>query len=261
MSGVAYALTLSLLAGLATGVGSLIAIGPRRPSPRLLAAGLGLSAGVMIYVSLVELLPEGSHLLTGALGGSGGWWAIAAFFGGTLVIGAIDLLVPAEVNPHESHDDPESRRQARLMRTGLITAGALALHNFPEGFATFMTALSAPDLGLPIAVAVGIHNIPEGIAVAVPIYYATRSRRLAFRYSFLSGLAEPAGALLAYLVLAPYLSDTLTGVIMAGIAGVMVYICLDELLPAAHEYDEHHIALSGVMAGMLVMAVSLQLLG
>lgn len=259
--GVGYALGLSLFAGLSTGVGSLLAISTRRPSPRLLAGGLGLSAGVMIYISLVELLPEGRTLLQGALPGSGGWWAIVAFFAGIVFIGAIDLLIPSELNPHESHDDEESHRRARLMRTGLLTALALAIHNFPEGFATFMTALSTPELGLPIATAVAIHNIPEGVAVAVPIYYATGSRRKAFGYSFASGLAEPVGAILAYLVLAPFLSDALTGLVLAGIAGIMVYICLDELLPSAHEYGEHHIALSGVMLGMFVMAATLQVLG
>lgn len=261
MSGaVAYALGLSLFAGASTGVGSLLAITTRKPSPRLLAAGLGLSAGVMIYVSLVELLPEGHALLDRGMPGRGGWIAIAAFFLGTLFIGGIDLLVPSELNPHETHADEESRRRAQLMRTGLLTAFALALHNFPEGFATFMAALSSPQMGVPIAVAVAIHNIPEGVAVAVPIYYATRSRRTAFLYSFASGLAEPVGAVLAYLLLAPYLSDALTGFVLAGIAGIMVYICLDELLPSAREYGEHHIALSGVMVGMLIMAVSLQAL-
>lgn len=257
---VGYALALSLFAGVSTGVGSLLAVTTRKPSPRLLAAGLGLSAGVMIYVSLVELLPEGRTLLERGMPEHGGWYAIAAFFVGTLLIGGIDLVVPSELNPHETHADEDSRRRAQLMRTGLLTALALALHNFPEGFATFMAALSTPDLGVPIAVAVAIHNIPEGVAVAVPIYYATGSRGKAFGYSFASGLAEPVGAVLAYLVLAPYLSDALTGGVLAGIAGIMVYICLDELLPSAREYGEHHIALSGVMLGMLIMAVSLQAL-
>ncbi|GAB77440.1 zinc transporter, ZIP family [Austwickia chelonae] len=261
MSPVGYALTLSLFAGLSTGIGSLLGVAARQTSPKLLASSLGLSAGVMLYISLVELVPGAQESLRTALGEHGGWVAVTAFFCGVALIGVIDALVPSEVNPHETHTDPESVHQAQLMRMGLLTAAALAIHNFPEGFATFMTAISSPDLGLPVAVAVAVHNVPEGIAVAVPVYFATGSRAKAFGYSFASGLAEPAGALLAYLVLAPYLTPAVTGVVLAGVAGIMVYICLDELLPSAHAYGEHHVALAGVMSGMFVMAVSLQLLG
>ena len=153
----------------------------------------------------------------------------------------------------------EGRQTGGLMRVGLLTALAIAIHNFPEGLATFVSALQSPSVAIPIVAAIAIHNIPEGIAVSVPIYQATGSRRKAFCYSFLSGLAEPLGALLGWLVLRPFMNDTVLGILFAGVAGIMVFISFDELLPAAREYGEHHLSLYGLIAGMAVMAVSLLL--
>ncbi len=261
MGNVWFAFALSLFAGLATGLGSIIALARRRPGPRFLGASLGLSAGVMIYVSLVELLPQARGLVAGAVGASlAGWVAIGAFFIGVLIVGVIDRLIPSEINPHEPVDS-EAYRRAMLMRTGMMTALALAIHNFPEGFATFMAALTDPQIGLPVAVAVAIHNVPEGVAVAVPVYQATGSRSRALLYSFGSGLAEPAGAVIGYLVLAPFLTDLVTGLTFSVIAGIMVFISVDELLPSAHEFGDHHSAVYGVMAGMAIMGASLLLLG
>ncbi len=261
MGNVWFAFGLSLFAGLATGLGSIIALARRRPGPRFLGASLGLSAGVMIYVSLVELLPQARGLVSGAVGASlAGWVAIGAFFIGVLIVGVIDRLIPSEINPHEPVDS-EAYQRAMLMRTGMMTALALAIHNFPEGFATFMAALTDPQIGFPVAVAVAIHNVPEGVAVAVPVYQATGSRSRALLYSFGSGLAEPAGAVIGYLVLAPFLSDLVTGLTFSVIAGIMVFISVDELLPSAHEFGDHHSAVYGVMAGMAIMGASLLLLG
>lgn len=224
---------LTLLAGLSTGIGSLIALVSRRTNRKFLSVALGFSAGVMIYVSLVEILDEARATLTAQLGArSGGWAAAAAFFGGMLVIALIDRLIPEGENPHEvkrmeAMEDPSP---ARLLRMGLFTALAIALH-----------------------------NIPEGIAVSVPIYQATGSRGRAFVYSFLSGLAEPLGALAGWLVLRPFMNGALFGVLFAGVAGIMVFISFDELLPAAREYGEHHLSLYGLIAGMALMAVSLLL--
>lgn len=142
---------------------------------------------------------------------------------------------------------------------GLFSALAIGIHNFPEGLATFIGALQDPALGISIAAAIAIHNIPEGIAVSVPIYYATQSRQKAFALSFLSGLAEPVGALLGYFLLIQFFSDAIFGIVFAGVAGIMVYISLDELLPTAEEYGEHHIAIYGLISGMLIMAISLLL--
>lgn len=191
---------------------------------------------------------------------------IAGFFGGMLLIGIIDKLIPNEQNPHEvknptlqATDDENSIKKSKLMRTGLFTALAIAIHNFPEGLATFVSALQEPSLAIPIVVAIAIHNIPEGIAVSVPIYYATGDRKKAFFYSFASGLSEPVGALIGYLILMPFMSDVVYGILFAAVAGIMVFISVDELLPSARAYGEHHLSIYGLIAGMAVMAISLWL--
>ena len=257
-------LLLTLGAGLATGIGSAIAFFARRTNKRLLSFSLGLSAGVMIYVSFVELFQQANITLSTAWGPrTGALVTAASFFAGILLIGVIDRLVPSIENPHEAHllEEMDHRpRNPKLMRMGLLTALAIGIHNFPEGIATFASAVDDITLGVAIAVAIAIHNIPEGIAVSVPIYYATGDRAKAFRLSLLSGMAEPAGALLAYLVLMPFMSPTLMGCILAGVAGIMVFISIDELLPAAREYGEAHTSIYGVVAGMALMAVSLLLL-
>lgn len=263
---VLFAFGLTLFAGLATGVGSALAFFSKRTNPRFLCGALGFSAGVMIYVSMIEIFVKARDSLTAVLGESRGYlYTTLAFFGGMLLIGLIDRLVPSFENPHEirSADDtrgqPESGSNRALMRMGLFSALAIAIHNFPEGLATFTGALKDPALGLSIAVAIAIHNIPEGIAVSVPLFYATGSKKKAFGYSFLSGLSEPIGALVGYFVLHSIFSDTLFGILFASVAGIMVFISLDELLPTAEKYGEHHIAIYGVIAGMVVMAGSLVL--
>ncbi len=258
-------LLLTLGAGLATGIGSVIAFFARRTNKRLLAFSLGLSGGVMVYVSFVELLRQAQEALTTEWGTRPGMVAAtAAFFVGILLIGVIDRLVPSFENPHEARPLEELEQpkpqDLKLKRMGVMTALAIGIHNFPEGIATFTAAAENLTLGVAIAVAIAIHNIPEGIAVSIPIYYATGDRGKAFRLSLLSGLAEPVGALLAYLVLMPLMSPTLMGCILAAVAGIMVYISIDELLPAAREYGEAHIAIYGVVAGMALMALSLILL-
>lgn len=253
-----YALALTLLAGLSTGLGGVLALLARREDEKFLSASLGFSAGVMIYVSLVEMLATARETASGAMGESaGGWLAVAGFFGGILVIAAIDRLVPSAENPHEVRAAGES---PQLKRVGAMTAAAIAIHNFPEGLATFVSALGDPGVAVPVAAAIALHNVPEGIAVAAPVYRATGSRRRALRSALLSGLAEPAGALLGWLALRRVMSDALSGAIFAAAAGIMVFISLDELLPAARAYGEHHLAIYGLVAGMAVMAVSLLVL-
>lgn len=260
------ALLLTFLAGLATALGSAIAFFARRTNTRFLATALGFSAGVMIYVSFVELLPAGTEELVPALGaGAGEAMAVAALFGGMLLVAAIDRLVPLGFNPHEMrqvvHDDvTPTRETAHLMRAGVLTALAITVHNFPEGLATFMSSMEDLRLGLPVAIAVGIHNVPEGIAVSVPVYYATGNRGLAFGLSALSGLSEPLGALVGLLVLAGFWSDLVLGVSLAAVAGIMIFISFDVLLPSAEAYGEHHPTVYALVGGMLVMALSLWLL-
>ncbi|MDD2192274.1 MAG: zinc transporter ZupT [Bacteroidales bacterium] len=256
---------LTLFAGLSTGIGSVIAFFAKSTNKKFLSFSLGLSAGVMIYISFVELFPQSQRILIQEYGREMGMGVtVLFFFVGVLLIGIIDRLVPQAENPHEmrSVEDMEDKpkKNAKLMRVGVMTAIVIAIHNFPEGIATFISALESPKLGIAIAVAVAIHNIPEGIAVSIPIYQATGSKKKAFWFSFLSGLAEPVGAILAYLILMPFLSPTLLACIFALVAGIMVFISLDELLPAAREYGEHHISIYGLITGMAIMAISLILL-
>jgi len=254
---VGVALALTAVAGLSTGIGSAIAYFIRKPKITYLSFSLGVSAGVMIYISFMELLPEASETI-------GEFWGLAAFFMGIGVIGLIDMLIPEPENPHEfaGIDEPAvvHKENSRLMRTGLFMAVAIGIHNFPEGLATFASALGNVKLGVFIAIAIAIHNIPEGIAVSVPIFYATGNKNKAFFYSFLSGVSEPVGAIVGYLILMPFLTVPVLAGLMAFVAGVMIYISLDELLPMAHRYGHGHLVIAGIVTGMLIMAVSLLLL-
>lgn len=266
MNQIAGAFLLTVFAGLATGIGSLIAFFAKRTNTTFLAAALGLSAGVMIYVSFVELLPDAIALLSEYHGESGYGWAVASFFGGIVFMAIIDKLVPSVENPHEpkSVEDMNQKppEKNKLLRMSFFTALVIAIHNFPEGIVTFISAADNLSLGIPIAIAIAIHNIPEGIAVSVPVYYATGSRKKAFWYSFASGLSEPLGALLAWILLMPFIeaNPQIIGYISAAVGGLMVYISLDELLPAAEEYGKHHVAIYGVVAGMAIMAITLVVL-
>jgi len=294
---VIYALGLTLFAGMATGIGSLIAFAAKRTNYRFLSVSTGFSAGVMLYVSFVEIFYKGTGALVAAYGEPLGHWVNAgSFFGGIFLIAVIDNLIPSHENPHETHSEAEEAplhdprahvptaaechaavkqgvpgahehvRQGKLLRMGLFTALAIAIHNLPEGLATFLAALNDPSLGVAIAVAVALHNIPEGVSVSVPIFYATGDRRKAFLYSFLSGLAEPVGAGLAWLAILFFLGDggvvppQVTGALFSGVAGIMVYISLDELLPTSRAYGRGHDSLLGLIGGMMVMSLSLLLM-
>lgn len=257
-----FAFSLTLFAGLSTGIGSALAFYAKQTSHKFLSGALGFSAGVMIYVAMIEIFVKARDSLSIVYGDKKGYWITTiAFFVGIAIIGIIDKLVPEAENPHELHDPDEmesgKKNDKALLRMGLFSALAIAIHNFPEGLATFAGALQDPSLGISIAVAIAIHNIPEGIAVSVPVYYATGDRKKAFLLSFLSGLSEPVGALLGFFILKNVFSEAMFGVVFAAVAGIMVYISLDELLPTAEKYGEHHIAIAGLIAGMAVMALSL----
>jgi ZIP family zinc transporter len=298
MTEVWIAMGLTVFAGMATGIGSVIAFTAKRTNYRFLSVATGFSAGVMLYVSFVEIFLKGVESLTERYGDYWGHWINAAsFFGGMLLIGLIDNLIPAAENPHETHAEAETKplhdasapdldaavaetavgsaegvhnhgsQHRKLMRMGLFTALAIGIHNFPEGLATFLAALQDPSLGVAIAVAIALHNIPEGISVSVPIFYATGNRKKAFTYSLLSGLAEPVGAGIAYLALRFFIGGNdgqippqIMGMLFGGVAGIMVYISLDELLPTSRAYGKGHDSLLGLVAGMLVMALSLLLM-
>lgn len=247
------AFTLSFLAGAASAVGGLCSFFIKKENLAVLAVGLGFSAGVMLYVSFMEILPHSQQML-GSLYGvrPGQWMAVGLFFLGTAIAWGVDRCLPP------LHVKEETLAQsAKLKQTGLFTALALTLHNFPEGLATFFSALDSVTLGFSIALAVAIHNIPEGIAVALPIYHSTGSRTKAFWASAASGMAEPVGAIVGYFILHAVLQEAVLGILFAVVAGIMVYLALDELLPTAHDYGHGHQVISGVLGGMVLMALVL----
>ncbi|MBQ3117595.1 MAG: zinc transporter ZupT [Alphaproteobacteria bacterium] len=266
MEAVFIAFIMTLFAGLATGIGSCIAFFARKKNAGFLSVCLGFSAGVMLYISFMDMLPEAKNRLISVYGNFwGNMMMLSAFFAGIMLIAVIDALVPSYENPHALYRDQKEinqlkHRSKKLFRLGLMTALVVTIHNFPEGLTTFMVALENPILGLPITIAIALHNIPEGIAISVPIYYATRSRKKAFRLSFLSGLSEPLGAVIGYLILRPFITPALMGAIFAFVSGIMVYISVDELLPAARAFGKPHLSVMGLIIGMVIIAFSLVLL-
>ena len=271
MNGILTALLLTLIAGAATGIGGALVLFKKKLSSNTLAASLGLSAGVMIFISLAELLPEAQAEIV-AIGSVkyGEALTLLAFFGGMGIIMLIDFLVPEYENPHEVSElsledgsqSNQSNKEKALHKLGILSALAIAIHNFPEGIATFIGALNDPQMGASITFAISIHNIPEGIAVAIPIYYATKSKGKALLYATLSGFSELLGALLCIAVTAVFGVDLSAGgpafpLILAAVSGIMIYISLDELLPTAEKYGKHHIAIAGVISGMAIMGISL----
>ncbi len=262
MSNIILAFILCLIAGLSTALGGCIALFTKNSNTRFLSVSLGFAAGVMIYVSLVKIYGEANNFLNISFGEKiGSLYTLIGFFGGMLLISLINKIIPQDINFKGilGERTRDIRMKSKLMRTGLFTALAIAIHNFPEGLASFITFLHSPTVALPIIIAIALHNIPEGISVSIPIYYATNSKEKAFFYSFISGMAEPLGAIVGYLVLVPFMNNTIFGLLYATIAGIMVFIAFDEILPAAREYGEHHLSIYGLVAGMAFMATSLWL--
>ncbi len=264
---VTIALLLTLLAGLSTGIGGLLSMFQKRSNSRFLCVSLGFSAGVMIYLSFMEILPEALNYLERFYPSRrANLLSIVAFFFGIAVIALIDRFVPSRDNPHEipnvikMANAPHYISDADLLRTGIFSALAIAIHNIPEGLVTFSSYMADPQIGISIAIAIAIHNIPEGIAVAVPIYFATGSRAKSFTIALLSGLSEMLGAVLGLVLFSVTNIDLMLGFVLASTAGVMIYISFDELLPTAERYGKHHLAIYGVLGGMAVMAGSLLLL-
>ena len=274
MTGIIGSLILTLIAGAATGIGGGLVLFKKKISSNFLAGALGLSAGVMIFISLAEMFPEAQAIIEQTGMAHGRTFVLIAFFVGMGLITLIDFAIPEYENPHEASGLSLDARTAAvgmldqtgnekaLHRLGIMSALAIAVHNFPEGIATFIGALNDAEMGVGITFAISIHNIPEGIAVAIPIYYATKSKGKALLYATLSGMSEVIGALLCLAVTSIF-GIELTGggptfpIVMAAVAGIMIYISLDELLPTAEKYGKHHIAIAGVVGGMAIMGISL----
>lgn len=259
-----FALSLTFLAGIATIIGGLLATHRIMLNRGGLAMALGFSAGAMLYVSFTDILAKSldsfseSHVASAAYG-----LMALSFFVGIIVMVVINRLIPTDINPNEQEGVPVKRNliKRKLVHSGVFIAVALCLHNFPEGFLVFMSALDDPSVGAAIAIALAIHNIPEGIAVAAPIYSATRSRMKALGFATVTGIAEPIGAILGYLLLRDYLGGELLGWVFGVVAGMMVFICVDELLPAAKRYETNQRQTTySFIAGMAVLAFSITLL-
>jgi ZIP family zinc transporter len=245
------ALLLTSIAGLSTTIGSLIGLFFKKENSKFMSFVLGFTAGVMIGVSFFELLPSGFEKI-------GFLKASIAFLIGFIFIFLIDYFIPHEYIGQKERITEKTDK--RLLRTGLFLALGIGIHNFPEGMATFYSSLLDIKIGIAIAVAIAIHNIPEGLAVSAPVYKATGSRGKAFLWSFLSGIVEPIGALLTALVLLPFLNSMILGYILSGIAGLMAFISLDELLPISKSYGYSHLPILSFITGMAVMILSLVLL-
>ncbi len=259
-TGVFQALLITTGAGLSTAIGSVMGLYSRRPSAAFIGFSLGFSAGVMVLVAFGELLP--TAVAVPALGFAG---AYGAFFAGMVTYFLIDLVIPHEYIGQHDHalvrpGNAGMKSQEGLGRTGLLVMLGITIHNFPEGMATFIGAMEDIRVGMALGIAIAIHNIPEGLAISAPVYAASGSRKKAFLWSFFSGISEIMGAILAAAVLMPFLSETVMGIALACVAGIMVAISLDELIPVAKTLDSEHAPILGVITGMMVMAISLYLL-
>ncbi|TQR60259.1 zinc transporter ZupT [Campylobacter troglodytis] len=267
---VLIAFLLASFAGLSTSFGAIIAFFSKSDNFKILSIGLGFSAGVMIYISFMEILPDAFENFSKMYDNFWGeLLGIFCFFVGIVLCALVDKFVPEDLDKQRQteyeelknlDEEPNLQNQSMLKRAGILTAVVIAIHNFPEGFATFVSALDNLSFGVAIAIAIAIHNIPEGMAVSLPIYHATGNKKKAFVYSALSGLTEPLGALLGALFLLPFINEFVLATVFAVIAGIMVYISFDELLPAARVYGEAHHCLYGLLSGMGVMALSLAML-
>jgi len=242
----------SLIAGLSTGLGSLAAFFIKDFKHRHLSLLMGFSAGVMIQISFMELLFS-AVVETGFLN------ANIAFFVGIATIAAIEFLIPHEYEEEKLTD--KEKKDKRLMKTGLLVSAGIAIHNFPEGIITLFGTIKDPHLGLVLLIAIALHNIPEGISVSMPIYYATKNRKKAFLWSLLSGISEPIGAIIGFFVLFPFINAFVLNLALAFVAGIMVFISFDELLPLSLSHGEAHLAITSLFLGMLTMTAVLFLLG
>ncbi len=256
------AMLMTLFAGLTTAIGGAIAFMVKRDNLRALSVGLGFSAGVMIFLSFTDIIPEASEMLSVNYPNMHEWMVFAGFIIGIVVAILIDYFLPDHIDPDElANPEAPCAHRHKIKRAGLLTAIAICVHNFPEGMATFLTTTQNVTLGISVGLAIAIHNIPEGIAVALPIYHVTGKKRYAMLYAALSGITEPIGALIGMVLFSLFLPQVLVGILLAAVAGIMIYLSFDTLLPLSREYGNWHLSMIGIVTGMLFIWAGLIFLG
>lgn len=248
---VLIALLITTGAGLSTMIGGALGLIVKEKNSKFFSFTIGFTAGIMVGISFFELLPSGIEEI-------GFLRACISFFIGFIFIFLIDYFVPHEYIGQKDHRNTKADK--KLLRTGLFIALGIGIHNFPEGMAVFYGALVDIKIGLAIAIAITLHNIPEGLAISVPIYRATGSKSKAFFWAFFSGIVEPLGALITIFFLFPSVNPSYLSYLISAIAGIMVYISLDELLPVSRSYGHSHIPMLSFLIGMIIMFLSLFLL-
>ena len=257
-------LLMTLLAGLATLIGGFITFLVNKNNLKVLSLGLGFSAGVMIFVSFTEILSTAENLLKDYYPVDYHWIMFWGFIAGVVISKLIDEFVPDHIEEEDFLEDDcgteACKRKHKIKRAGILTAIAIAVHNFPEGLGTFLVSSQNLVIGSSVALAIALHNIPEGIAVALPIYHATGKKRYAMWYAFWTGITEPLGAIIGLVLLHWFLPQVFVGFFLAAVVGIMIYISFDTLLPLSHEYGDWHYAIAGVMSGIIVIWASILLL-
>ncbi len=209
---------------------------------KILPAALLFASGVMLTISFLSLIPEGFTL----------------FFQNALIVPsilftAIFVVFGIVFSARISRKIEEKISSNYLYRLGIITVIALIFHNIPEGITTFLSSRHDLSLGVTLSFGIALHNIPEGISVAIPIYYATKSRIKATLFTFISGFSEVVGAIIAYLFLAPFITDFILGCILSIAAGIMIHISICELIPTSFKYPLSIKVLLFFVFGILIM--------
>ncbi len=242
MSSNMYAFLLSTIAGISTLIGFLfIYINKDRDS--IVSKALGFASGVMLTISIIDLIPN-SFLLIIKMQSK--LYALFLILIGFLIGIAISSIIDKKV-------EKSSKNGLKLYKLGIITMLVIIFHNLPEGIATFITTTNNAKLGMVLTLAIALHNIPEGISISIPIYYSTNSKFKAFLYTFISGISEPFGALIAYLFLSKYINDTLLGIIYSIIAGMMINISINELYKEAVNYNKRNTIIYFIIGSFIMI--------
>lgn len=269
MIGAAFAFSLTLLSAFFMLIGAFIGVATKRDNSKTLCLALGFSGGIMLYLAFTEILPKANENIQSVFPGTKGYLiTILSFFSGMVFLSLFNTFLNHRHESLEENRDSEKTNffsqgnsMDCLYKMGVFSAISIGIHNFPEGITTFISALKDPILGITVAIAIGIHNLSVGMAIAIPIYFSSGNRKAAIAYTFLSSLTSPIGALMAYLFFLKFLNELIFGILFGVVSGIMVFICLDEILPTAEKFGKHHLVISGIISGMLVISLSIIFVG